>query len=225
MYRVGYRAINKRKRLVWSVVVMAVFIIVLGGLAVAGRQFLRPTTTVKQAAAVVSNVNFNSGSTHTYNEATFSIALPTSWQPVTGQKQPFVSYQWQINNSQYHQSLAVYEDNIPQSLAVNRALAVQANGSKLTTINEVSDNCTDFTKNSPDAGQTGAFAKWQGVSFICDVGNYERDVVGTSSATGINTVTLGTAADTHQFFFTFTDNNINPDFSTFYNALTSFRLK
>jgi hypothetical protein len=69
-------------------------------------------------------------------------------------------------------------------------------------------------------------AKWSGINFLCDLGNYLRDVVGTSSPEGINSVTLtGNTTGKHTLFFMYTDNTPSPDYSTFINALKSFQLK
>ena len=89
----------------------------------------------------------------------------------------------------------------------------------------VSDNCATFTPatNAATGVSTG---KWQGTNFLCDEGNYERDVVGTASAQGINTLTLtGSTTGSHKVFLVYTNNNINPDFSVLYGILESFKLK
>jgi len=73
----------------------------------------------------------------------------------------------------------------------------------------------------------GASAKWQGIDFLCDQNNLERDVVGTSSLDGINTVSLNSPSGggAHKFFFTYTNQSINGDYSVFTDAVTSFKMK
>jgi hypothetical protein len=58
------------------------------------------------------------------------------------------------------------------------------------------------------------------------VANYERDVVGTSSPQEINTVTVtGPSTGTHKYFFVYTDNSAEPDYTIFTDALQSFKAR
>jgi len=137
---------------------------------------------------------------------------------------PHPNYSWQGTNKNNTRWLNVYMDTIPASLAVNRVLPVMGNGAALSLPTNVSDNCTTFTGAS-NSTQLSVTAKWQGITFLCDTGNYVRDVVGTSSLEGVNTVSLSTTTSgNHHFFFTYTDNSSSPDYTIFTNALKSFRL-
>jgi hypothetical protein len=115
-------------------------------------------------------------------------------------------------------------DTIPTNIGVNRVLPVQGEGSRVIPTT-VSDTCADFTGDKVPGNQNTP-AKWGGIDFLCDLANYERDVVGTSSSDGVNTVKVtGATTGTHQIFFTYTDNGATPDFTIFVNAVTSFRMK
>ncbi|HVS58715.1 MAG TPA: hypothetical protein VHD60_03175, partial [Candidatus Saccharimonadales bacterium] len=134
-------------------------------------------------------------------------------------------YQWENTaNNPGSRILAVYVDNVPAALAVNRLLPVDPVSGKLNP-GTVSDNCTTFTgQNKLPANDVQA--KWSGVSFICDMRNYERDVVGTGSVDGVNIVHLtGPTAGAHTFFFTYTDNTDQPDYSIFTDSVSSFIVK
>jgi len=52
--------------------------------------------------------------------------------------------------------------------------------------------------------------------------NYVRDVVGTSSAEGVNTLGVSGPGGTHKYFFVYTDHSGEPDYNTFTQALQSF---
>jgi hypothetical protein len=151
--------------------------------------------------------------------------LPSDWKFISHQTSVYDIYTWHNTKTDPGvEQLQVYFDTIPPSLGVNRVLPVQANADELTPTT-VSDTCANFTGNKvPGSAKTPA--KWDGINFLCDLANYERDVVGTSSSAGINTVTLtGPATGAHKLFFTYTDNGATPDFTIFTNAIQSFRLK
>jgi hypothetical protein len=102
---------------------------------------------------------------------------------------------------------------------------VQASGTGVSPLGDVSDNCTTFT-NGADSHQATQAAKWDGLPFLCDTGNYERDVVGIVSSDGSNTVKVtGTTGATHRFFITYTDNSPSPDYTVFTAALRTFQAK
>jgi hypothetical protein len=125
------------------------------------------------------------------------------------------------------QVIEIYENVIPVNFAVNRELDVTGAVSHITLDGVASDNCITYTRNGPTAiSQVGVSAKWQGISFLCDEYNTEQDVIGTSSTDGVNTVILQTSHGvSHKFFFTYTDYNVSPDYSVFYNALNSFAMR
>lgn len=228
MYQAGRRIISHHKRHVflgW----FTVFIILL---AVGGflfvKYFLKSNTTISTPPpAKVSTVGDGTGAGKTFNEAAFTLRLPLDWKFVSHSTSIYNVYTWENTSKEPGpgvQQLQIYYDTIPSSLGVNRVLPVQGNGNQIVPTS-VSDNCATFTGNKvPGSPQTPA--KWSGVNFLCDLGNYERDVVGTSSSDGINVVKVaGTATGTHRVFFAYTDNGPTPNFTIFTDAVQSYRQK
>jgi hypothetical protein len=183
-----------------------------------------PATTIHNAPPLSTNYATNSATKVHIDKPLFTLDLPSGWQATAATTSVNVPTYTFKSPSAQAQQLELFIDNIPSNLAVNRVVLVNAKGAGLDHEN-VSDNCTTFTPATN--AQTGVvMGKWQGTSFLCDEGNYERDVVGTTSGEGINVVTLtGATAGTHKIFMAYTNNNINPDFSAFYSALESFKLK
>lgn len=189
-----------------------------------------PDAAIQNPPAAISRYyNPAGGSTQPVNEALFSMELPTGWKKLPADpSNPYNPLRFQ--SAQGTQQLNIYIDHIPTTLAVNRVLAVQAQGNSIGH-DTVSDNCTNFlTPSTLQLPQVQASkvaeAMWQGVEFYCDIGNYERNVTGTSSPEGINTLSLGgPTVGTHRLFFTFTDNEITPQYTVFYGILDSFTLK
>lgn len=226
MYRLYKRQKSKLRRIIFWLAIGLIFL----ALAVIGvfwiRAKLSPQTVIKQATAVTTQVSYNNP-TRNYMEPGFSIDLPTTWKLLPRAGGLYQSYTWQSPDRVTDgQEITVYEDTIPANMPVNRVLVVQAEYDQLTLDGTASDNCSTFTKTAPIPNTPGAPAEWNGISFLCDQSNPERDVIGTSSTDGINTVILKspTSDVKHKFFFTYTDNSINPDYTVFYNALESLRL-
>lgn len=166
--------------------------------------------------------------TKTFDEDVFSITLPADWKYL-GRDPSIVyhPYRWQSTaQNETGRMLAVYVDNIPVDMAVNRLLPLEVQGDHLMP-GPVSDNCTTFTGDGASDGPSkNVTAKWAGVNFICDMENYERNVVGTGSMQAINSVEFtGQQTGTHPLFFTYTDDTAQPDYTIFSDALSSFKLK
>lgn len=206
------------------IILLIVLLLGLGGLWIKAN--LKPKTVIHQAKAVKTSVSFNN-SNKLYNEGDFSIQIPASWQPVPRPPASYNSYTWETSDSGTDdQQITVYEDNYPDHFAVNRALIVEGEVDHLKLDDPASDHCQNFTRTGTgDYGQIGFLAKWLGVTFLCDSNNPVRDVIGTSSTDGVNTVVLRTSQGvSHKFFFTYTDAQLQPDYSVFYNALQSFQM-
>ncbi len=218
MYRLGERRESHRGFYIWLGVILT---IIIGGGA-ASLLLLHPDAKVsKTPAAVVRKITYDDGATITYNEPTFSITLPNDWKVEPVNDQPAPTYTWHgTNKDNTDRWIDVFVDAIPATLAVNRVVHVQANGGAISVISDVSDNCTTFG-NAPNQSSGVAQTKWEGLSFLCDTGNYTRDVVGTVSPDGINQVSLTGATGTHHFFFTYTDNSYTPNYQIFTKALKS----
>jgi len=223
MYRLGEVEHSHRK--FYSI--LGGFIVLVALTIFLALHFLSPDTRIDAPPAVVTtHVSYDTTKLQTFNEPLFSIRLPDDWKPVvhsTDIPQPI--YTWQgTQKDNANRWLSVYIDEDVSTLAVNRELSVQSNDKSINVLSDVSDNCTTFTGTAVQShGSTPA--KWQGVDFLCDSGNYERDVVGVASTDGLNTLRMVGSSGTHKFFFTYTDNSVGPDYSIFINALKSLDLK
>lgn len=226
MYKHNHRQKTRRRRKVWLPVLVVLLIAAgFGGWRI--RQLLQPKTEIKQAHAITTKIAYDDHLKH-YSKPDFDIDLPADWQELPAPAGPYQTYNWQNIKSADATTLTIYEDTIPLNFAVNRVLVVEGRVDHLTLDGNASENCNTFTKgSSAPAGQVGVPAKWQGVDFLCDQANTQRDVIGTSSAEGINSVALRSQSNgrTHKFFFTYTSHSLNPDYGIFYNVLSSFRLK
>lgn len=225
-YHVGKRDKGKRWRIMaWLFVVC---LIVGGGLWSWQwlRQQLKPQTTIKQSKAVTTTVSYDSAN-KSYTEPDFTVSLPAAWQPVARPPGTYQTYTWQTSDSETDgQQIQIFEDTIPVNFSVNRALIVAGENDHLTLQGSVSDNCSNFTRGtSTIPNEPGAPAKWQGVTFLCDQRNLERNVTGTSSTDGINTVILKTSQGvSHKFLFVYSNQSTNPDYTVFYDVLQSLRM-
>jgi len=226
MYQAGQPPKRKRRRITWLVIILIIILLLLL-LGLWARSYFRPQTTINQAHAQSSKVTFNSATKH-YDEPDFGIDLPATWHAVPRPIGPYQSYSWQSSDQVTNgQVIEIFEDTIPTNFSVNRALIVNGEVNHLSLEGGASDNCAQYTKpvhTTPN--QVGVQAKWQGVDFLCDQGNTQRDVIGTSSTDGVNTVILlnQTTGKKHKFFFTYSDYSQNPDYTIFYNALQSVRM-
>jgi hypothetical protein len=228
MYKLGKRSHKKHWGLLFGIVIL-----LLGG-GVYVLMFFHPqaTATIQNATAVTKHYDGGSAAKVHFTEGDFSFDLPQSWKLVTHQAVTYNSWTFQgTAGDDAHRIIMIYEDAIPLSQAVNRVLVVDNQNNSLSHSNSVSDNCLNYTspaqQSAPEAIRTKIVTdKWENVNFLCDIGNYLRNVTGTSSVQGINTISLtGKTAGTHKFFFTFTDATISPDYSPLYNMLDSFTLK
>jgi hypothetical protein len=225
-YRLGKHEKSRRRRVIFWLIIGLVLVTLIGLGAFWIRQALRPQVVIKQAKAVTTTVSYNTQN-KLYNEPDFSISLPSSWHVVPRPAGPYQSYTWQSSDVGTNgQLIEILENTIPVNFAVNRVLIVEGEVDHLALEGQASDNCSTFTKNAPAPNETGAPAEWDGVSFLCDQRNQERDVIGTSSTDGVNTVILKDQQTgvNHKFFFIYTDFSVDPDYTVFYNTLNSFRM-
>jgi hypothetical protein len=204
-------------------------VLVVGGTVAsvdAARHLFKTHTTLTQSRPIVRHVAGVETAMQHIVKGVVSLDLPVGWQPVAA---PATTDGFSWHGTAGRDAairLDVYIDRLPPSLAVNRLLPVRSAGDHLDITGEVSEPCNNFTDKTPDSNKTGtASAKWKDVSFMCDLGNYERDAVAIGSTEGINTVTVsGTQAGDHRVLLVYTDNNISPDFSTLTNIVQSFRV-
>jgi hypothetical protein len=226
MYQEGKRIISHHKRhvvLIWFVII--IILLAAAGFYAATHYLKADTNISKPPKPSVSTVVGQDGATKTFNEPGFTLALPKDWKYTGRSKDIYEAYTWENGKDDPGvRRLDVYIDNIPRTMGVNRLMPLQANGNKVS-VGNLSDNCASFTGDKVP-GNINTPAKWDGVDFLCDLANYERNVSGTSSAGNINEVTLtGPATGRHSVFFTYTDNSAEPDYNIFTGALQSFKLK
>lgn len=227
VYKVDEVEQPKRHRKLKRLIIVLIFLLIVGGLFLYIRSQLKPHTVIKQAGAKTTKVSFDQ-SNKAYDEGDFTVNIPTTWKTVPRPPEGFQTWTWQTSeNGTNGEQLTIYEDTIPGTYAVNRELAIHAEGDHVSADGVASDNCSKYTLGEPLVGQFGAPAKWQGVEFLCDQENQYRDVLGTSSPDGINTVIVKSPNSglSHKFFFVMINQNYaDPDYSTFYSAISSFHV-
>lgn len=200
----------------------------LVGVSLAGWLFLRSlhqTSTITNSKPVTTKVSYQ-GKTKHYNEGDFTIDIPAEWQAMPRPPYTYQSFTWHNTDKSNAVELEIYEDTIPTNFAVNKALIISGAVNHIELTGPASDNCEKYTKDpASNPAELGVPAKWQNVNFLCNRNTSSRDVLGTSSTDGINSVLLkSTSGTSHKFFFTYTDNQINPDYTIFYNALATFSM-
>lgn len=224
MYRLGHRSTHHY--LIGGMLLAAVALLTVAGVA-ALRSVFQPHTVLHQSTPVVRTVLGDTTVQQHVSKGFFDFDIPSDWHVVAASPVRYTVYSWAgTKGNNAARRLDVYVDNVPLGLAVNRLQPVQADGDHFDLIGTASDNCTSFTPRASNSAQTGdAPSKWGGVNFLCDVGNYERDVVATGSAEGINTTTLvGTTSGSHRVLLVYSDNNSSPDYTIFAAIIKSFRL-
>lgn len=225
MYQLGKQTKNRSmKPYVWLGV--GGVVLVVAALIVAGRM-VGSHTTIVQSPGVTHVVSGDLPSNH-YNEGVFALDMPTNWRFTGSTHELYNIYSWQSTEpGGANRQLDVYVDNSPQKLAVNRFLGLAPASNGLNILGQVSGNCSSFARPlTPGKGQSSVMASWQGVKFLCDVANSERNVVGAGSSGQLNGVSLvGKTTGRHSFFFTFTDRTASPSYADFYKALQSFEVK
>lgn len=188
---------------------------------------LTPEQNIRNAAPVSNNYKSGTGAKVPVDKKLFTMVLPSGWHEASTDKKLAITPTYTFDSPQVQaQTMDIYIDKLPTSMAVNKAIVVSTQGDGLA-YDSVSDNCTNFTEASLKNPKTGdASARWQTINFLCDMSNPDRAVVGTMSTEGINQVTVvGPTVGAHKLFITFTDNNINPNYSSFYEILQTLHFK
>jgi hypothetical protein len=186
----------------------------------------KPHTTLKQAAPVITKIAFDETKTKHFDETNFGIDLPVDWIEQRHDTSPYNVYTFQGGTKDTNQRLIdVYEDKIPTGLSLNRALAVESNGPKISLRGEVSDNCANYTKDPRTTNNDSVKAKWQNFDFLCNEAATARNATGTVSAEGSNQLTLAGASGQHRYFLVYSENSYTPDYKVFYSAITSLQVK
>ncbi len=223
-YQIGHR-----RRRSWRLLIVGLLAVILVGVvAYAYLQFRTDTQVViKNSPGSTHPLVIPNAKTKHIDQGLFAFDVPADWKLIKHDTAAYSSYSYQstLANAD-NRYLDIYIDKLPRTLAVNKAVKVQSQGSTLTH-GEVSENCITYTTGSPrTAGGSQPLtvaAKWDGVDFLCDTDNTLRNVVGTSAPGTINQVILaGQTGGSHPLFFVYTDNNATPEYSIFYNILESF---
>ncbi len=224
--------IGRRRHKSWRRVIVGILaVLFLAGGLYSNKQFQEATKPVVRNSAESSHttVVLNARTQH-FDQPVFGFDAPADWKHMKHDTAPYNLYSYRSTlvdaDNRY---LDIYVDKLPQSLAVNKAVAVYAQGNNLTH-GVVSDNCTTFTSVGPTGIHSdkplSILSKWDGVEFLCDNDNVTHNVIGTSAPGSINKVTLTSlASGLHPFFFVYTDNNATPDYTIFYRMLESFVVK
>lgn len=158
----------------------------------------------------------------------FSISLPDGWA-ANGKKSPYSNqsyYEFQNNRSNNLGGiLRVYVDLYPSDYPVAYILPVTVTGNKMIA-DKLSGNCATFSGVPPNlSGNPNAYinwtAKWQGVSFTCDMSS--AHTAGTASIQEGYGVTIKSSnGSNHKYFLEYNDSNSNPNYQVFIDAVTSF---
>lgn len=205
-----------------------VLILFVGGI-VFGLSQLKPETKINNAKAVTKKIA-SAAPTETYRKGNFSIELPRGWQFTSVQRDVYTIYHFKsaLSGEAGNRSMDVFEDSNLPKFPINRMVPVVATeeGKLIANSSEVSDNCTAYTTGATTARTTiSQLAKWQGIEFLCDMANPLRNVVGTGSKDGLNTVKVNSlSTGPHRYFFTYTENNNRPDYNIFISAINSFQV-
>lgn len=225
MYKLG-KPIHKhhrRSRLLAIISIVALFsllIYLLMNLRITPEQNIRNAAPVSKQYKVETKTKIN------IDKSQVKFELPEGWTEAStlGRVAPLPAYSYRSPSADA-QMIDIYIGDLPSTMAVNNVLRVEPQGFGMS-YERVSDNCATFTQPNADSARTGAtLAKWQDVNFYCDTASVSRQVVGVQSTEGINKITVQGETKKYPVFITYTDNNINPDYSVFYDILSSFHFK
>lgn len=228
-YRYGKKR-REKKRWRWAILALILVLLLIGGLI--GYDVYKGRSTPQSGAAKTSELAVKGGPKIKINEPTFTLELPADWKEtnrIDGEYE--YSITWQATKAKAdNRFMTIYIDKIPLKKSFNRLLPLAAVGSSLRH-GSVSDNCAGYTEGgSQDANSAlkakDTLAKWEEVTFMCDLPKVFDNVVGTSSLEGVNIVSVtGKDAGKHKYFFLYTDHNTRPDYEIFTIIIESFKAK
>lgn len=229
-YRYGHRTVKRH-----HVVLLTLFVcLVIGG----GAAFLivrdirsNQSGPVAGESKTVGQVTGSDSKKMTVTEPLYTMQLPGDWKEksrVNTAAETSVTWRATKKNDDARW-LTVYIDKIPAQKSINRLLPVSSQKDRLL-LGDISDNCITFTEGgsfdaSKAAQNKDKQARWSGVDFICNLPSILENQVGTGSSEGINQVTLTGTKGPHKYFFLYVDHDIQPDYSIFTDALSSFQAR
>jgi hypothetical protein len=223
MYHIGQP--TKRRHWMRRLLVLA-FLVLAAGSVFGYARMMQPDTVIHQGTPQNTEVTLALPKKQLVSKPGFQMEIPEGWKETHGTSS-YTMYSWEgTGKEDSARRVDVYMDTLPATLAVNRLLPLQAQGSGLLPTASVSDNCINFTDKATANPQTGAApAKWSGVSFLCDTANTLRDVVGTGSVEGINSVgVIGASGKMHHVFFVYTDHSAQANYDVFTDMLATFKV-
>ena len=232
-YVYGHRPGKRRRTRVFIALVISFLIIaiIVGTIGFDLYKNNNSNKVVSSAGLTVGQSNDVRYNQYTVNEPLYTFALPGGWKEINRQNNKVEnSITWQAtekgNDNRY---LKLYLDIIPTTRSVNKLLPVTARDDSLSH-GDISENCASFTgggtfDTSKASRLSDTPAKYQSVDFICDLPRVTDNEIGSGSVGSINSVTVKGGQGDHKYFFIYTDRNIQPDYTIFYNALDSFRAK
>lgn len=227
-YRVGYGPRRRSGPKIFVVVLIS--LIIFGGLG--GLLYWDMNRTESEAVSGVSvtvpqEEDQIAAKQKTVDEPYFSFNLPPDWKETDRRSTSTEnSITWQATKKKAdNRWLKLFIDVIPPDLAVNRLLPIVVSGSKMTH-GQMSGNCKEFTLTKENEVHEPVASRWQGIDFLCDVPKWVQNNVGAGTEGSINSITVkGPAKGEHRYMFIYTDHNIQPDYSIFYNVISSFEAK
>jgi hypothetical protein len=231
MYRAQRRVTNRKKS---TPIFLVLSVLVIFGIVYFFIQRDVTNSTKIKANDQAINGYYNGGTSSghlTVDEPTFGLTLPDDWKEIAREGKPNpTSIQWRsTKKGGESRDLKIYIDKIPETLAVNKVLPITIVGNKIT-VGDVSDNCINFNTVKYNPKSTTKVVEqapgvWQNANFICDLGNYVRNVVGTAVVGGNYKATFKTKAGKDvSFLFVYTDHTTTPDYQILTDTLTSFEV-
>ena len=210
-----------KRRLFWLF-----FVLIIAGV-IYGLSNLRlsPKQEIKSTPSLSRSYGANALKLQTFEKPEVVFQAPSGWKEVPVTQSTYTPRYMYIHDSD-SQVLEIFINNTPAGLGINRAMVVNS-GSATVSHDVVSENCITFTEASKKDAKTGLSpAKWQEVNILCDMANPSRAVVGTISKDGNNAFTIKTdTGKEYAVFLKYTDSAINPNYSVFYNILSSMRFR
>lgn len=233
-YRIGRHARRKSKKYVW-LTILAVVLLLIGFAGFMTYQIIQDSEAeISLPAPVTHEYEQPDASDVVLDQEEFTIKLPEDWRLRDHSENNLHNrYTFQATaQGKDNRTLEVYVDRVPADKAFNRLLPVIVVDNRVTVISSVSGNCTEFTGDQGEdrqrrpSGPPVMDAKWQNISFKCDMANYVRNVVGVGTAESGHLLELtGPTMGSRTFYIVYIDHNINPDYQILERALESLTVK